>query len=441
MRNKEASRSVDVLELIHTDICGPISPAVMGGYRYFITFIDDFSRFGWIELIQEKTNSLGAFKSFKYVIELKTSKRIKCVRSDRGGEYYGRYNETGQNLGPFARFLQECGIEAQYTMPGTPQQNGVAERRNRTLLDMVRCMLSHSSLPDFLWGDVIKTAVYILNQVPSKSVPKTPYELMTGKKPTLKHFHVWGCKAEVRPYNPQLKKLDLKTISGFFIGYCVGSRGSRFYCPSHSMRVIESDRAIFFEDDLVSRNEIPRPLVDVMLPFVHGHDQALPESDDIVVPLVDEQEHDAVVEEEIHLRRSQRMRKPTISDDYIVYLQEHEFVFCDDNDPVTFQEAISSSHASEWLAAMQDELVSMSHNSVWDLVELPKGCKPVGCKWVFKSKHSSDGAVERYKARLVAKGYSQRKGIEYKETFSPVSTKDSFRVVMALVAHFNLELH
>ena len=102
-----------MLELIHIDICGPISPASMGGYRYFITFIDDFSRFGWIELIQEKTNSLDAFKSFKSVIELKTNKRIKCVRSDRGGEYYGRYNETGQNLGPFAKFLQECGIEAQ----------------------------------------------------------------------------------------------------------------------------------------------------------------------------------------------------------------------------------------------------------------------------------------------------------------------------------------
>ena len=78
---------------------------------------------------------------------------------------------------------------------------------------------------------------------------------------------------------------------------------------------------------------------------------------------------------------------------------------------------------------------------IWDLVELPKGCKPVGCKWVFKTKRSSDGAVERYKSRLVAKGYSQREGIDYKETFSLVSTKDSFRVVMALVAHFNLELH
>ena len=137
-------------------------------------------------------------------------------------------------------------------MPGTPQQNGIAERRNCTLLDMVRCMLLHSSLPEFLWGEALRTAAYILNQVPSKSVPKTPYELWSGKKPSLRHFHVWGCKAEVRPYNPQSKKLDPKTISGNFVGYTIGSRGSRFYCPSHTTRVIESDRAIYFEDEFGS---------------------------------------------------------------------------------------------------------------------------------------------------------------------------------------------
>jgi len=98
----------------------------------------------------------------------------------------------------------------------------------------------------------LKIAAYILNQVPSKSVSKTPYELMIRKKPSLKHFHLWDCKAEVKHYNPQQKKLDMKTMSCFFIGYSVGSRGCRFYCPSHSTRVIESDRAVFFEDDLES---------------------------------------------------------------------------------------------------------------------------------------------------------------------------------------------
>ena len=104
-------------------------------------------------------------------------KLIKVIKSNRGGDYYGRYDETGRNPGPFTKFLLECGIDARYTMLDTPQQNGVAERRNHTLLDMVRCMLSNSFLPEFLWGKALRTATYILNQVPSKSVPKTPYEL------------------------------------------------------------------------------------------------------------------------------------------------------------------------------------------------------------------------------------------------------------------------
>lgn len=113
-------------------------------------------------------------------------------------------------------------------------------------MDMVRCMMSHSSLPDFLWGDYFNTGVYILNQVPSKSVSKTPYDLLTGRKPSLRHFHALGCKDEVKHYNPQQKKLDMKTVSGLFIEYSIGSRGCRFCFPSHSARVIESDRAIFF---------------------------------------------------------------------------------------------------------------------------------------------------------------------------------------------------
>ena len=124
------------------------------------------------------------------------------MRSDRGGEYYGRYTESGRCPGPFAKFLEDRGISAQYTMPGTPQQNGVSERRNRTLMEMVRSMMSFSSIPLALWMHALKTAIYLLNRVPSKSVPKTPYELWTGKRPSLGHLHVWGCPAEVRIYNP-----------------------------------------------------------------------------------------------------------------------------------------------------------------------------------------------------------------------------------------------
>ena len=112
------------------------------------------------------------------------------MRSDRGGEYYGKYTENGQAHGVFAKFLQENGIVAQYTMPGSPDQNGVAERRNRTLMDMVRSMRSNTKLPQYLWTETLKTAVYILNRVPTKAVSKTPFESFKGWKPSLRHIRV-----------------------------------------------------------------------------------------------------------------------------------------------------------------------------------------------------------------------------------------------------------
>jgi hypothetical protein len=183
------------------------------------------------------------------------------VRSDRSGEYYGRYTEDGQAPGPFAKFLQEHEIVAQYTMPGSPDQNGVAERRNRTLLDMVRSMLSSSKLPKSLWVEALKTAVYILNRVPTKAVPKTPFESLKGWKPSLRHMRVWGCPSEVRIYNPQEKKLDPRTISGYFIGYAERSKGYRFYCPCHITRIVESRNAKFLENDLISEIDQTRNIV------------------------------------------------------------------------------------------------------------------------------------------------------------------------------------
>ena len=137
-------------------------------------------------------------------------------------------------------------------MPGSPDQNSVAKRRNRTLLDMVRSMLSSSKLPQFLWTEALQTTVYILNRVPTKVVLNTPFELLKGWKPSLRHMHVWGCSSEVRIYNPQQKKLDPRTINGYFIGYAEKSKGYIFYYPSHSTRIVESRNTKFLEYDLVS---------------------------------------------------------------------------------------------------------------------------------------------------------------------------------------------
>jgi hypothetical protein len=134
VRKSKSDRSADVLELIHTDICGPFVPPAMGGYKYFITFIDDFSRYGHVELIREKSESLDAFKIFKTNVELQKGKKIKAVNSDRGGEYYGRYDETGRNPGPFAKYLLECGIDANIQCQGHPNKMELLKEGNAHFL-------------------------------------------------------------------------------------------------------------------------------------------------------------------------------------------------------------------------------------------------------------------------------------------------------------------
>ena len=136
-------------------------------------------------------------------------------------------------------------------MLGSPKQNGVAERRNQTLMDIVRSMRSNDNLPQFLSTKALKMAVYIINWVPTKVVQKAPFELFKCWKPSLRHILVWGCLSEVRIYNPQEKKLDVMTISGHFIGYAENSEGYRFYCPSHTTRIVKSRNSKFLENDLI----------------------------------------------------------------------------------------------------------------------------------------------------------------------------------------------
>ncbi|KAF7844302.1 Retrovirus-related Pol polyprotein from transposon TNT 1-94 [Senna tora] len=167
--------------------------------------------------------------------------------------WHKRYTQSGQPRSPFAKFLQEQGIVPQYTMPGSPDMNGVAERRNNTLLDMVRSMVSNSKLPIFLWREALNTNVYIQNRIPTKAVSKTPFEIWKCWKPSLNHICVWGCPAEIRVlYNPHEKKLDPRTIFAYFVGYAERSKGYKFYCPTHNLKFVESRNAKFLENDTIS---------------------------------------------------------------------------------------------------------------------------------------------------------------------------------------------
>lgn len=166
-----AKRASEPLQLVHSDICGPMNVKAIHGTSYFITFIDDFTRYGHIYLISYKSEALDCFRRCVREVENQLSRSIKALRTDRGREYLSDL---------FKGYCEEKGILRQLTIPGTPQQNGVAERRNRTLLDMVRSMMAQTHLPISFWGDALLTAAYVLNLVSS-----TPYELWTGRKPEL----------------------------------------------------------------------------------------------------------------------------------------------------------------------------------------------------------------------------------------------------------------
>ncbi|RVW25654.1 Retrovirus-related Pol polyprotein from transposon TNT 1-94 [Vitis vinifera] len=267
--------------------------------------VDCFKFKNWLEKKKKEQDALEMFKVFRTEVEKQLGKVIKIVRSDRGGEYYGKHGDVGQQKGPFAR-------------------------RNRTLMEMKRSMMGRSNLPEYLWGEAIKTATYILNRVPSKSVPKTPFELWIDRKPSLNHFKVWGCPTEVKIYDPSLKKTDSRTIRCYFIGYPSHSKGYKFYCSTRGTRIVESQVVKFLELDVADIAVVNFPTVEIS-------------------PIVDEIPP-------VEMRRSQRTRRLALSNDYYVYLGEGEYDIGEEVDPTTYCEALSSDKANEWLIAMRDEM-------------------------------------------------------------------------------------
>ena len=161
-------RAKEVLDLVHADICGPMFTSARGGYEYFITFIDDYSRYAYVYLMRHKSETFKIFKEYKAKVENHRGKSIKSLRSDRGGEYL---------FSEFRQYLKNHKITSKMSAPDQPQQNGVAERRNQTLLDMVRSMNDElCKSPKFLLRIALETAQYILNLVPSKVVSTIPDE-------------------------------------------------------------------------------------------------------------------------------------------------------------------------------------------------------------------------------------------------------------------------
>ncbi|GJW98153.1 retrotransposon protein, putative, ty1-copia subclass [Tanacetum coccineum] len=382
----QVERAKDLLVLIHTDVCGPFKIMSRQGASYFVTFTDDFSRYGYVYLLKHKHEVFEIFKVFPKEVEKQLEKTIKSLRSDRGGEYMSQ---------EFLDHLKNHGIIAHRTPPYTPQFNGVSKRKNRTPLDMVRSMMSQTTLPKSFWDYALESAARILNMVPTKKVDKTPYEVWHGQAPKLSYLKVWGCEALVkRDTLTKPNKLEPRSIKCIFVGYPKETMGYSFYYPPEN-KVFIARNAELLENSLITQ-EASGSLKDLEIiqeeETHHSIDTSLHHKED-------DQEINEPQSDINPIRRSTRTRRPTDRLCLHVDAEEHEL-----------------------------------------LVDLPPNGKTVGHKWLFKKKTDMDGAVNTYKARLVAKGFTQTPGIDYEETFSHVADIRAIRILVAIATFYDYEI-
>ena len=434
--------SKGILDYIHSDLWGPAPKLSYGGSLYFVSFIDDYSRKVWIYLLKKKADVFNTFKQFRDLVEKSTGKSIKCLRTDNGGEFTSK---------EFENYCKNEGIDRHKTTVYTPQQNGVAERMNRTLLERVRSMLSNAKLQQELWGEALFTSCYLVNRSPSTAIDcKIPEEVWTGQPCNYSSLRVFGCDAYALIPKSQRSKLDPKSQKLVFVGYGDGVKGYRLWNPTAHKIIINRD--VIFDETSLMKSDGKNVLKQVDVPQSqqvqfdihsstgenHGdvHEQDIHEQ-------ITQQDEQTETPQEIEvipqqaLRRSTRIKSiPSRYDDFVTSVA----LITNEGEPSCYSEAIEVSDSDKWKHAMKEEIDALIKNKTWDLVELPKNRRVVGCKWIYKLKKGADNVITKYKARLVAKGFSQEAGIDFHEIFSPVVKIVSIRMVLALVALHNLEL-
>jgi hypothetical protein len=359
-------------------------------------------------------------------VEKEAKASIKCLRTDRGGEF---------NSLNFKLFCEEEGIKRQLTTAYTPHQNGVAERKNRTVMNMVRCMLSAKKVPKLFWTEAANWTFYLLNRCPTHAVKNiTPQEAWSGVKPSVEHLRVWGCIAHVHIPEAKRGKLDDKSFPCIMLGVSDESKGYRLFDPK-TKRIVVSKDVVFEEEKSWDWGQNFKEQIDSDLIW----------SDDDFSSGESGGEDDGSNEnrnetESSHENRTQgrERRPPSWMEDYESgdWLSEEEaetYMVQDvvSNDPTLYEEAVKH---EKWRKAMKCEINSIEKNQTWELMDLPVGAKTIGVKWIFKTKLNETGEVDKYKARLVAKGYSQQHGIDFTEVFAPVARMDTIRMIVALAA-------
>jgi transposase InsO family protein len=445
------------IELLYMDLFSPIAYISIDGSKYYLVIVDDYSRFTWIFFLQEKSQTQETLKRFLRRSQNEFGLRIKKIRSDNGTEFKNSQIEG---------FLEEEGIKHEFSSPYTPQQNGVVERKNRTLLDMSRTMLDEYKTLDRFWAEAINTACYCTNRIYlHRILKKTSYEHLTGKKPNVSYFRVFGSKCFILIKRGRSSKFAPKAVEGFLLGYDSNTRAYRVF--KKSTRLVEVSCDIVFDDtngsqveqvDLDELEDEEAPCIALrnmsigdMCPKqskeptqaqdqTSSSKQASPPTQDEDQAQIDEdedQEDEPPQEEDIdqggdednedreddqeirdqippHPRVHQAIQRDhpvnSIQGDIhkgvttrsrVAHFCEH-YSFVSSIEPYRIEDALRD---PDWVVAIQEVFNNFTRNEVWHLVPCPNQ-NVVGTKWIFRNKQDEHGVVTRNKARLVAKGYS-----------------------------------
>jgi len=357
--------------------------------RYVLVVVDDFSRF-----------SFDMFKELCTQLQREKGCGIVRIRNDHGTEFEN------------AKFDEYCsyeGIKQEFLSPITPQQNDVVERKNMTLQESARVTFHVKHLPYHFWVEATNTACHIHNRVTLRTgTTTTLYELWKGRKPTVKYFHVFGSKCYILSDRDLRRKIDPKSDEGIFLGYSTNSRAYRVF-NSKTETVMESINVVI--------DDVPKEKVLDAGPDVETSIQ------ETNAPV---QVNESEPEKE-EIKEAEQDQMSTTKGPSIRVQKNHplDLIFRNPDQGITIRRSVGVKEALTdefWIEAMQEELNQFKRSEVWDLVPRPEGMNVIGTKWIYKNKSDGNGTVTRNKARLVAQGYTQIKGLDFDETFAPVTS-------------------
>lgn len=425
--HKNNIRSTRVLELVHTDV-SEVSEISYDGMKYFVTFIDDYSRASMVYCMRHKSDVLEKFKVYSAMAEaqhsckiLKICFKIARLKCDNGGEYIS--NE-------FREFCKIKGIQVEYTVSYNPEMNGIAERLNRTLKEKALAMLLASGVERKFWTEAVSTANYIRNRCPTSAYgnqfsTKTPAELWFGRKPNISNFRIFGAICYNHIPAEKRKKMEPKSSKCIMFGYA--SNNAYRLWDIEQRKLVIGRNVIFDEQSIFNRTKAE----NISLSDEDEGDSDAETCNDIRT--------EGVMDDRI-LRRSERNRKPPNRygfDEAQIAFSAEEFV---ENDPISISDAKQRNDWPEWKAAIESEYASLINNGTWTLCDLPEGRKTISSKWVFKLKYKANGDVDKHKARLVARGFTQKLGFDYNETYSPVAKLTTLRILVSIGNHFGMHM-